>query len=157
MNISLLEPLGISTEIIEGFSQRLREAGHFFTYYDTKTTDVEELKRRSAGQDIVMIANTPYPDEVIRSCDSLKMIAVAFTGIDHVGLEACREKGITVCNCAGYSDVSVSELVLGMALNLMRSISVCDGSVREGKTSAGLTGIEVRAKRWESSDVVRLD
>lgn len=80
MNISLLEPIGISQTMIGDFSKGLKEAGHSFTYYDTKTTDVEELKRRSAGQDIVMIANTPYPDEVVRACDSLKMIAVCWTG-----------------------------------------------------------------------------
>lgn len=146
MNISLLEPIGISAEMIEEFSAKLKEAGHVFNYYDTKATDVEELKRRSTGQDIIMIANTPYPDEVVRACDSLKMIAVAFTGIDHVGLEACRERGITICNCAGYSNTSVSELVLGMTLNLMRSISVCDEAVREGKTSAGLAGTEIAGK-----------
>ncbi len=146
MNISLLEPIGISQTMIEDFSKGLKEAGHSFTYYDTKTTDVEELKRRSAGQDIVMIANTPYPDEAVRACDSLKMIAVAFTGIDHVGLEACKEKGIIICNCAGYSNTSVSELVLGMTINVMRNISICDTSVRSGKTSLGLAGTEIEGK-----------
>lgn len=146
MNISLLEPIGISQEMIDGLSKELKDAGHSFTYYDTKTTDVEELKRRSAGQDIVMIANTPYPDEVVRACDSLKMIAVAFTGIDHVGLEACREKDIMICNCAGYSNTSVSELVLGMTIGVMRKIITCDQAVHQGKTSMGLAGTEIEGK-----------
>ncbi|MDD6043662.1 MAG: 2-hydroxyacid dehydrogenase [Eubacteriaceae bacterium] len=146
MNISLLEPIGISQEMIDDLSKELKDAGHSFTYYDTKTTDVEELKRRSAGQDIVMIANTPYPDEVVRACDSLKMIAVAFTGIDHVGLEACREKDIMICNCAGYSNTSVSELVLGMTIGVMRKIITCDQAVRQGKTSMGLAGTEIEGK-----------
>ena len=101
MNISLLEPLGISAEQIDQFTAPFREAGHTFTYYDTKTTDVEELKRRSAGQDVVMIANNPYPAEVVYAASDLKLLAVAFTGIDHVALDACREKNVTVCNCAG--------------------------------------------------------
>ena len=101
MNISLLEPLGVPAETIEALAAPFRAQGHTFTYYDTKTTDPEELKRRSAGQDVVMIANNPYPDEVVRSADALRLLAVAFTGIDHVGLAACREKGVTVCNCAG--------------------------------------------------------
>ena len=69
MNISLLEPIGVPEEMIESLAEGLKKEGHVFTYYDTKTTDVEELKRRSAGQEIVMIANNPYPDEVVRSCD----------------------------------------------------------------------------------------
>ena len=88
MNISLLEPIGVPREMIDSLAERLKKEGHVFTYYDTKTTEVEELKKRSAGQEIVMIANNPYPDEVVRSCNSLKDIAVEFTWIDKLGLEA---------------------------------------------------------------------
>ena len=146
MKISLLEPLGVPAETIESLAAPLKAQGHTFTYYDTKTTDPEELKRRSAGQDVVMIANNPYPDEVVRAADSLKLLAVAFTGIDHVGLDACREKGVTVCNCAGYSNVCVAEQVIGMTISLLRYFPVCDKTVRDGGTSAGLAGQEIAGK-----------
>ena len=146
MNISLLEPLGVPAERIEALAAGFKAQGHSFTYYDTKTTDVEELKRRSAGQDVVMIANNPYPDEAVRAADSLKLLAVAFTGIDHVGLAACREKGVTVCNCAGYSNVCVAEQVIGMTVSLLRYFPQCDRVVREGGTSAGLAGLEIAGK-----------
>ena len=90
-----------------------------------------------------MIANNPYPNEVVRACDSLKAIAVAFTGIDHVGLEACREKNVAVLNCAGYSNQSVAELSIGMAISVMRKILEGDFAVRNGRTSAGLVGTEI--------------
>ncbi len=147
MKISLLEPLGVPAEEIERLSKTLIDMGHEFTYYDTKTTDVEELKRRSQGQDIVMIANNPYPDEVVRAEDSLKMIAVAFTGIDHVGLEACKERGVEVRNCAGYSNETVAELVIGLTLGLMRFGLAADEATRNGKTSAGLCGTEIAGKK----------
>lgn len=146
MKISLLEPIGIPQSMIDEFADKLESAGHEFTYYNTKTSDVEELKRRSSGQDIVMIANNPYPTEVVRAADSLKMIAVAFTGIDHIGIEACREKKITICNCSGYSNTSVSELVTGMTVNLLRKIGECDAAVHSGKTSQGLAGTEIEGK-----------
>ena len=146
MNISLLEPLGVPAETIEALAAPFRAQGHTFTYYDTKTTDPEELKRRSAGQDVVMIANNPYPDEVVRSADALRLLAVAFTGIDHVGLAACREKGVTVCNCAGYSNVCVAEQVIGMTISLLRYFPACDQKVRSGGTSAGLAGQEIAGK-----------
>lgn len=146
MNISLLEPIGISEEEVRALSAQLEQEGHVFTYYDTRTTDIEELKRRSRGQHIVMIANNPYPDEVVEDADCLEMIAVAFTGIDHVGTEACRKKGITVCNCAGYSNQSVAELVIGLTIGLYRRITACDETVRKAGTSAGLTGMEISGK-----------
>ena len=146
MNISLLEPLGVPAETIEALAAPFKAQGHTFTYYDTKTTDLEELKRRSAGQDVVMIANNPYPDEVVRAADALKLLAVAFTGIDHVGLAACKEKGVTVCSCAGYANVCVAEQVIGMASSLLRYFPACDKVVREGGTSAGLAGQEIAGK-----------
>ena len=146
MNIALLEPLGITDADVERLAAPIREVGHTFTYYNEKTTDIEELKRRSAGQDIVMIANNPYPGEVVESSDSLKMLAVAFTGIDHVGLDACRKKGVMVCNCAGYSDVCVAEQVIGMTISLLRFFPAGDQAVRTQGTSAGLTGSEIYGK-----------
>ncbi len=147
MKISLLEPLNIAAEEIEKLSKTLTDMGNEFTYYDTKTTDMEELKRRSKGQDIIMIANNPYPDEVVRAADSLKMIAVAFTGIDHVGLEACKERGIEVRNCAGYSNETVAELVIELTLGIMRKILAADEATRNGKTSVGLIGTEIAGKK----------
>ena len=146
MNIALLEPIGISAEELEALAKPLRDAGHSFTYYDEKTTDKEELKRRSAGQDIVMIANNPYPDEVVEAADSLKMLAVAFTGIDHVGLEACRKKGVAVCNCAGYSDDCVAEQVIGMTISLLRFFKEGDNAVRTGGTSAIWPGLKTTCR-----------
>ena len=65
MKISLLEPIGISAKAVEELAAKLVEAGHEFEYFDTKTTDKEELYERSKDSDIVMIANNPYPAEVI--------------------------------------------------------------------------------------------
>ena len=134
MKIALIEPLGVPEQTIDRLSAPLKDAGHEFVYFDTKTTDPAELARRSEGA------------EVVAGADALKMIAVAFTGIDHVGLSACRERGVEVRNCAGYSDVSVAELTLGLAIDVLRKVSAADAAVRTGKTSAGLMGTEICGK-----------
>ncbi|WP_066828931.1 2-hydroxyacid dehydrogenase [Collinsella ihumii] len=146
MKIALLEPLGVSADRIAELARPLEEAGHTFTYYDTKTTDADELARRSADADVVMIANNPYPARVIEGADNLKMIAVAFTGIDHVELDACRERNIAVCNCAGYSDVSVAELTIGLTIDVLRRVAEGDAAARNGSTSAGLVGREIHGR-----------
>ena len=147
MKISLLEPIGISNQAVEAFANRVEELGHEFSYYPEKTTDVVELIKRSRDQDIVMIANNPYPSEVIKATPSLKMIAVAFTGVDHVDLAQAKEQGVLVTNCAGYSDQAVAELVIGLTLSIMRKIPQGDIATRAGKTSAGLMGREIGSKR----------
>ena len=117
MKIALLEPIGVPEETIQAYGDKIRSLGHEFVSYDTVTTDPEELKERSKGCEIVMIANHPYKDEVVAASEDLKMISVAFTGIDHVGTKACKEKGVTVCNAAGYSNETVAELILGFAVD----------------------------------------
>ena len=140
MKIALLEPLGVSRELIDELSAPIRAAGHEFVYYDRKTADPRELTDRSAGCEAVMIANNPYPDAVIDASKELKMINVAFTGIDHVGREAAKKRNILVCNAANYSNQTVAELVIGLVIALYRKVIPADETVRNGGISAGLTG-----------------
>ncbi len=79
----------------------------------------------------------PLKGEVIRAAENLKYIAVAFTGVDHVDLDACKEKGIQVSNAAGYATINVAELFIGLALALLRDIVPLDKVTREGGTMAG--------------------
>ena len=95
-----------------------------------------------------MLSNLPFRKAVMERCESLKMISVAFTGVDHVDMDHCREKGILVSNCAGYSNTAVSELVFGLALSLYRRIIPCDRAVREGKDKTGLVGFELSGKKF---------
>lgn len=143
MKIALLEPIGIPAGKIGELSADIRAKGHEFVYYDSKTTDVEELKMRSEGCDIVMIANNPYPAEVVKASKALKMLSVAFTGIDHIAVDACKEQGVMICNAAGYSDQTVAELIIGMAIDALRNVAKANDIVRKGGTSAGIGGREI--------------
>ena len=147
MKIALLEPLRVPESTIEELAKPLKDEGHEFVYYAEKTTDPEELYERSQDADIVMIANTPYPAEVVERLDQLKLINVAFTGVDHVAMETASDKGIKVCNAAGYSNQAVAELSVGMALELFRSIKQGDQDVRKGSDFPGLIqGRELHGK-----------
>ena len=143
MKIALLEPIGVSEEHIQALAVPFLAQGHEFVYYDTKTTDPEELAARSAGCEVVMIANNPYPASVVEQASQLRMLSVAFTGINHVAADACREKNIMICNAAGYSDQTVAELTIGMAVDALRNVVKADGQVRNGGTSAGIGGREI--------------
>ncbi len=148
MRIAMIEPLNVSMEIIDQLSKRIRDEKHELIIYDNVTKDVEELKRRVAGADAVIIANNKLPGEVIESADNLKLISVAFTGIDHVDKEACIKKNVKISNCAGYSDQAVAELVIGMIISKLRNLVECNTAVRQGKTMAseGLMGSELCGK-----------
>lgn len=146
MRIVMLEPLGVSQENIESLSAALTSQGHEFIACGSRVEDTQELIRRSEGADVLLLANLPLKGEVIRSVPNLKMISVAFTGIDHIDLEACREKGVRICNAAGYSTHSVAELAFGLMIAVYRYIVPCNTVTREGKTKTGLIGNELYGK-----------
>lgn len=85
---------------------------------------------------------------VLQNLPELKMICVAFTGVDHIDIAYCKEHGITVQNCAGYSTVAVADLVFGFALNLARNIQTCNQATRQGLTKQGLIGYELCGKAF---------
>lgn len=146
MKITLAEPLNITGTVCNKLAEPLLEAGHEFTAFDTLWKDEDELVSRIGDSDIVIIANHPFPASVIERCPNLKMIDVAFTGIDHVGTDACRERNITVCNAAGYSTQSVAELVIAMAVIGVRNLGKANETIRHGGTSAGLGGREIAGR-----------
>lgn len=146
MIIKLLEPLRVPVSLIEELSAPLKEAGHEFVYYDEKTIDVDELAKRSEDADIVIIANNPYPKEAFSQAGNLKLIDVAFTGVDHVDLEAAKDQGIQVANAAGYSNTAVAELVIGLTLDVYRRISFGNDSIQQGDEVVLYQGNEIRGK-----------
>lgn len=145
MKIVLLESLGISREILTECAQPLLNLGHTFEAYP-KDTDPKVQIERAKDADIIMIANMPLSGEVIRACKNLKLIDVAFTGVDHVDLTAAKEMGVKVSNAAGYSTQAVAEIALCLMLNLLRNIPQVEQRCRQGQTKEGLVGCELCGK-----------
>lgn len=149
MKIVFLEPLGISEELLkEKISSVIDEAEHEIIYYKDRQEDTDTLIERSKDADIVVLSNFKYGREVMESCPSLKMVCVAFTGVDHVDIDYCREKGITVCNCAGYSTSAVADIVFAMVISLARNIIPCQDKAKNGGTKDGLVGFELDGKTF---------
>jgi len=145
MKIVLLESLAVGPERLEQYRKALEAEGHRFTAYE-RDDDPALQKERLADADVLIIANMPLKGEVIRACKKLRFIDVAFTGVDHVDLEACREMGIRVSNASGYSNESVAELTLCMMLSLLRNVPQVEARCRAGKTRDGLVGSELMGK-----------
>ncbi len=148
MKLALLEPLGIPQDRLVEMVAQAVDGRMDVVAYDTRVEDVPTLIQRSQNADAVILSNFPYRKEVMAHCPNLKYIDVAFTGVDHIDIDYCREKGIAVSNCAGYSTVAVADLVFGMVLSLARNLSACDAAVRQGGTKAGLVGFELEGKKF---------
>lgn len=147
MKIAVIEPLGVETSLLKELSSGLVPEAEV-VIYDTRTTETGELISRGADADIVVLANQPVSAEVVAGWRQVKMLAVAFTGVDHIALDACRMRNITVCNCAGYSTAAVADLVFGMLISHFRNLEPCNAAVRAGKTKEGLVGFELEGKKF---------
>ena len=145
MNIVLLESLGVPDAVLNACAKPLTDAGHSFKAY-AKNTDPQVQIEEAKDADVIMIANMPLKGEVIRACPNLKYIDVAFTGVDHVDLEAAKAGGVKVSNAAGYSTQAVAELCLGLMLDLLRNVPQVTERCRSGGTKDGLVGTELSGK-----------
>lgn len=145
MNIVLLESLGVPRPVLEACVKPFTDAGHTFAAYE-KNTDPAVQIERARDADVIVIANMPLSGEVIRACPRLKFIDVAFTGVDHVDLEAARARGVRVSNAAGYSNEAVAELCLCLMLSLLRNVPQVEARCRAGQTKDGLVGSELMGK-----------
>jgi D-3-phosphoglycerate dehydrogenase len=146
MHISILEPLGVPADALARALEPLRSEGHTVVTHDTRPTSPAQTVERIGEAEIAVFTNLPMPREVIEGAPRLKFLSVAFTGVDHIALDACRERGIAVSNAAGFSTESVAELTVGMVLALLRSVVAGDTAVRAGGTNAGLFGRELNGK-----------
>lgn len=146
MKIVLLEPLGISADKLKSLGDAMTARGHEFVSYDNLTLDEDEQIKRIDGADVVIIANHPLSGKVIDSDPNLKVVSVAFVGIDHVDVEACKRRGIRIFNTGGYCDDAVAELAVGLTLSCLRNIPACDAAVQAGKGKAGLQGFELAGR-----------
>jgi len=145
MKIIVMEPLGISDAEM---SSLIESSDNQVIVYDTKTTDSQEQIKRAETADVLIIANTPLAGDVIKACPQLKMISVAFAGVDHVDMKTCKERNILVSNAAGYSTHAVAELAIGLTLSVLRNIPRCDKRTREFSTMSGLMGHELYGKTF---------
>lgn len=146
MNIVCVEPLGISEGSFQNLKAEFASQGHQFTFFTDRREDEATLVERMHEADVAVISNIKLPAAVLSQCPHLQYLSVAFTGLDHIDLAYCNAHGITVQNAAGYSTVAVSELAVGLMLDVLRRITELDGTLRQGGSRGAFLGRELHGK-----------
>ncbi len=83
--------------------------------------------------EVLITIKKTVDQSVLNQYPNLKMVAVAFTGFDHVDLSACRQKNIAVYNVPDYSTYSVAELAIGHTIALLRAIPTAHHHIQAKK------------------------
>lgn len=146
MRIVCVEPLGMTEAFFEEKRAFFAARGDDFVYYMNRCEDPTTMVERMRDAEIVVVSNIPLRREVLGACPRLRFLSVAFTGLDHIDLDYCAAHQITVRNAAGYSTTAVSELAVGMMLDLLRHATTLDGEIRRGGGRGSLLGGELRGR-----------
>lgn len=146
MQITFLEPLGVCECVLSPLFQPLEQAGHRVKVYPDRTENEDELIKRAQQAEIVVISNIPLKKRFLDACPHLRMIAVAFTGIDHIDMDECNRRGIIVKNAAGYATEAVAELTIGMIIAVYRKIVGGDAITRICGSRENFLGCEIHNK-----------
>ena len=96
--------------------------------------DPAELAARLAGESIeAVVAEVDFLfGEVFEEPSPLRFIGLCRNATNQVDLEAAAARGVTVVNTPGRNANAVAELVIGLALSLVRRIPSAHAYVRDG-------------------------
>lgn len=146
MKIVAVEPIGISRQRAEELVERYAAKGCDFVVYPDRKEDEQTLVERMKDADVVIVSNIRLSREVLEKCPKLKFLNVAFTGLDHIDQDYCREKGIVIRNASGYATQAVAELAVGLMLDVYRKITPFDASTRNLQGRNNILGRELHGK-----------
>lgn len=110
--------------------QGLEQFGEL-TVYDR--TAPQEIVRRIADAQIVVLNKTPICAEVFDQCPQLRLISITATGYNTVDVRAARAHGVAVCNVPGYSTAAVAQMTFALLLELTQQVGLHSSQVFAGK------------------------
>jgi len=94
----------------------------------------------------IVTVTTPVTKEVLDKHPNCKLVAVSFTGFNHVDEAECKKRGISIVNVPAYSTDSVAELSVGLALAVLREIPGGMNTLQAGGWAHSSGGSEIADK-----------
>lgn len=146
MKVVAVEPIGISRERAEELAKQYADKGCEFVVYPDRKEDEPTLIERMKDAEVVIVSNIKLTRNVLEQCPNLRFLNVAFTGLDHIDQDYCREKGILIRNASGYATQAVAELAVGLMLDVYRQITAFDATTRTLQGRNNILGRELHGK-----------
>lgn len=96
-------------------------------------TPYDQIAARVGDAELVIVNKCCIDGPVLDACPNLRWVGVTATGTDSLDVEACRRRGVAVCNVPGYSTPSVAQLAVTLLLAGCQRLRDYDQSVRAGR------------------------
>ena len=111
----------------------LRFAGAVIDFNDTgRSLDGQELVEFLRGHDRAVVALESITEEVLSQGPELKVISKYGVGTDNLDFESMCRHGVKLGWTGGVNRRSVSELVISVAISLLRHLPLANDEVRKG-------------------------
>lgn len=128
----------------EGFE---RLAGEHDLTLLAEPLSAENAGRHGDAEVVSGFVYSSFDEKVMEQLSSLKLIATRSTGFDHIAIDVCRERDITVCNVPTYGSNTVAEHVFGLLLTISHKLEEAIDRTRKGDFSPrGLQGFDLQGK-----------
>lgn len=149
MKITILDSASVGNDMVFSPIEALGET----EIYDVTASEL--VSERIKNSDVVVINKVKLNKDNLEGVQSLKLICIFATGYDNVDIEYCKQKGIAVCNVAGYSTDSVAQVTVGAVLDLVNHMREYSDFVNDGSyTKRGIPNRlepayhEISGKTW---------
>lgn len=99
---------------------------------DSMSKETYEKVRDSEIISVFVHTATKMNKDVLDKFPNLKLICTRSSGYDHIDLDYCKSRGITVCRVPRYGESTVAEFAAGLLLNVSRKIYHARNDMRNG-------------------------
>ncbi|XWS38448.1 hypothetical protein CRYUN_Cryun19dG0132400 [Craigia yunnanensis] len=79
---------------------------------------------------LLCVGSTLVSSETLSLLPSLKLVVGSSAGIDHIDLQECRRRGITITSAGQVFSEDVADFAVGLLIDVLRRVSASDGYVR---------------------------
>ncbi|MCD8205654.1 MAG: D-2-hydroxyacid dehydrogenase [Clostridia bacterium] len=101
--------------------------------------DRESLIKVMRESDAIIVNKVEITEDLLDACPGVKYVGTCSTGYNNIDVDACRKRGITVCNVPGYSTDAVCQHVFALLLSFESKTHRYIPSVSAGDWQASST------------------
>lgn len=109
----------------------LEKCGDLTAYASSRTCTDEEMTERLQGAEIAVTMR--LTGEMLGKLPDLKAIVSSGTGYNGIDLDACKARGVVVCNNPSYGSYTVAQHAMALLMEITNRVAALDRETRSGK------------------------
>jgi D-lactate dehydrogenase len=127
----------------EYLKKRLK--GHLLKFSNERL-GLENIQQTKDCDAVSVFIYSKLDERIIQEIPNLKLVTTRSTGFDHIVIEVCKKKGITVCNVPSYGENTVAEHTFALILSLSRRLLMTCPRFEQDFSIEGLMGFDLKGK-----------